>query len=124
MKYKYLALLLVLTFFISCTNTKNDKVIVDFSDTAIKEHSLNDDGSKAVYIAIASMTSPKETYIYYSELINYISDKVGYPIYIKQKKTYDEVNQLLDMTLTQRDDLLARIRAISSVVEAVGVESE
>ena len=96
MKYKYLALLLVLTFFISCTNTKNDKVIVDFSDTAIKEHSLNDDGTKAVYIAIASMTSPKETYIYYSELINYISNKVGFPIYIKQKKTYDEVNQLLE----------------------------
>ena len=42
------------------------------------------------------MTSPKETYIYYSELIKYISDKVGYPIYIKQKKTYEEVNELLE----------------------------
>ncbi len=96
MKYRYLILLLLLTFFNSCTNTQNEKVIVDFNDTNIKANSLNDDGSKAVYIAIASMTSPKETYIYYSELINYISNKVGFPIYIKQKKTYDEVNQLLE----------------------------
>ena len=96
MNFNKLVILLILNICVSCTNTKNDKVIVDFSDTAIKEYSINDDGSKAVYIAIASMTSPKETYIYYSELISYISNKVGYPIYIKQKKTYDEVNKLLE----------------------------
>ena len=89
-------LLLILTISISCTNTFNEKVVVDFADTAIKENRINNKGPDAVYIAIASMTSPKETYIYYSELINYISEKVGYPIYIKQKKTYEEVNQLLE----------------------------
>ncbi|MFK5856271.1 MAG: phosphate/phosphite/phosphonate ABC transporter substrate-binding protein [Bacteroidota bacterium] len=96
MKFKYIAILILLVFCISCTNTKNEKIDVDFADTAIKGRTINDDGTKAVYIAIASMTSPKETYIYYSELINYISQKVGYPIYIKQKKTYEEVNELLE----------------------------
>ena len=42
------------------------------------------------------MTSPQETFAYYNDLIKYISDKVGYPIFIKQKKTYEEVNEMLD----------------------------
>jgi phosphonate transport system substrate-binding protein len=96
MKFNYLALYIILAFSISCTNTKNEKVDVDFADTAIKGRTINNNGTEDVYIAIASMTSPKETYIYYSELINYISQKVGYPIYIKQKKTYEEVNELLE----------------------------
>ena len=96
MQLNKLILILILAFSISCTNTKNEKAVVDFSDTAIQEHNNNIDGSKAVYIAIASMTSPKETYMYYSELIKYIADKAGHPIYIKQKKTYEEVNKLLE----------------------------
>ena len=51
---------------------------------------------KLIYIAIASITSPKETYIYYKELIDFISKKVGKPIIIVQKKTYEEVNMLLE----------------------------
>jgi phosphonate transport system substrate-binding protein len=96
MKTNTVAFLILFIFCISCTNTKNEKVTIDFSDTVIKDHTINKDGSKAVYIAIASMTSPKETYMYYNELIKYIADKAGYPIYIKQKKTYEEVNQLLE----------------------------
>lgn len=96
MKLNSLILILTVVTSISCTNTKNEKVTIDFADTVIKEHNINEDGSKAVYIAIASMTSPKETYMYYSELIKYIADKAGHPIYIKQKKTYEEVNQLLE----------------------------
>lgn len=80
----------------SCTNLNNEKVIVDFTDTASMQPNINNNGTKPVYIAIASMTSPKETYTYYSDLIKYISDKVGHPIYIKQKKTYEEVNLLLE----------------------------
>ncbi len=79
----------------SCTNPHEDKVVVDFADTNSMQQDTNK-LSKAVYIAIASMTSPKETYIYYSDLINFISKKVGHPIYIKQKKTYKEVNMLLE----------------------------
>ena len=88
--------LLILFAFIvaSCTNINTENVTVDFTDTIATDLDNNDE-SKAVYIAIASMTSPKETYIYYSDLINYISKKIDRPIYIKQKETYEEVNELL-----------------------------
>lgn len=96
MKLNNIILILVLASSISCTNTKNEKAVVDFADPFVKGPNINGDGSKAVYIAIASITSPKETYMYYSELIKYIAEKAGYPIYIKQKKTYEEVNKLLE----------------------------
>ncbi len=89
-------LILILIFGLSCTNPNKEKAVVDFADTNIIERDTINNGTKAVYIAIASMTSPKETYIYYSDLIKYISEKVGHPIYIKQKKTYEEVNMLLE----------------------------
>ena len=96
MKLNKLIIIFLLGISFSCVNSHKGKVVVDFDENATKDQNGNAEGSKAVYIAIASMTSPKETYSYYSDLINYISDKVGYPIYIKQKKTYEEVNVLLE----------------------------
>ncbi|OYT17055.1 MAG: phosphonate ABC transporter substrate-binding protein [Bacteroidetes bacterium 4572_77] len=90
-------LLIVLSIIgFSCSYSGDEKAVVDFSDTLPIEPNINAKGAKRVYIAIASMTSPKETYTYYGDLISYISDKVGHPIYIKQKKTYEEVNLLLE----------------------------
>ena len=93
---KYFIPIILIFLCISCSNSNRDHTVVDFTDTLAQENSIDQQGSKVVYIAIASMTSPKETFTYYSDLINYISQKAGYPIYIKQKKTYEEVNTLLE----------------------------
>ncbi|MEN8142137.1 MAG: phosphate/phosphite/phosphonate ABC transporter substrate-binding protein [Thermodesulfobacteriota bacterium] len=53
----------------------------------------------AVKIAIAAMISPKETYNSYKELVNLVSEKLGRPIQIVQRKTYQEVNDLLEQNL-------------------------
>ena len=87
-------LIILMAFVVSCNNVDTENVTVDFTDTIARGLDNNDE-SKAVYIAIASMTSPKETYIYYSDLINYIAKKIDRPIFIKQKETYEEVNELL-----------------------------
>ena len=93
-----LLLITVLVLGISCNNSNKKRTIIDFDDNSSNSQNNTKDinNPKAIYIAIASMTSPKETYKHYSELIEYISKKVGYPIYIKQKKTYEEVNILLE----------------------------
>jgi len=80
----------------ACTNQGNENELVDFSEQHDSSHDRINNKSQDVYIAIASMTSPKETINYYHDLIDYISAKVGYPIYIKQKKTYEEVNSLIE----------------------------
>lgn len=93
---KRITVLLILFLSFACTNTNNKNAVVNFADTTDQKSSVNSNETDAVYIAIASMTSPKETYSYYNDLINYISEKAGHPIFIKQKKSYEEVNLLLE----------------------------
>lgn len=92
---RLIIILVVFIFSVSCSQNKHEAT-VDFSETTSESDTSLQKEQKQVYIAIASMTSPKETFKYYNDLIDYISDKVGYPIYIKQKKTYAEVNLLLE----------------------------
>ncbi len=88
-------LFIIISFF-SCSNSNDNRVLVDFTDSLLEKHNNNNKDNKTVHIAIASITSPKETYTYYGDLINYLSQKVKHPIYIKQKETYEEVNLLLE----------------------------
>jgi len=46
-------------------------------------------------VAVAAMISPKETFIYYQELLEYISKKIDYHLQLIQRKTYGEINELL-----------------------------
>ncbi len=88
-------ILLFTVVFSSCNNIMKKKVEVDFAKTEKKISLEKNDTVSPIYVAIASMTSPRETFNYYHDLIDYISAKTGRPIYIKEKKTYEEVNDML-----------------------------
>ncbi|MBS1132669.1 MAG: phosphate/phosphite/phosphonate transporter, periplasmic binding protein [Proteobacteria bacterium] len=45
-------------------------------------------------VAVAAMISPKETFIHYRELLDYLGRKSGHSIQLIQRRTYDEVNAL------------------------------
>jgi phosphonate transport system substrate-binding protein len=45
-------------------------------------------------VAVAAMISPKETFIYYRELLDYIGAKSGHGVQLIQRRTYEEVNAL------------------------------
>lgn len=49
----------------------------------------------AVKVAIASVVSPKESYEYYDEMIQYISQMLGGPVKTVQRRSYQEINQLI-----------------------------
>jgi phosphonate transport system substrate-binding protein len=66
---------------------KLDLGIVQEPDTGVND--------TAVKVAIASVISPKESYIYYEEMIQYISKKLHGPVKIVQKRSYQEVNDLI-----------------------------
>ena len=51
--------------------------------------------NKTVYVAISTMISPKETFSLYENLLKYIEKKLNISIKLKQRKTYEEVNNLL-----------------------------
>ena len=80
------------------TNIGSKEVIeIDFSQTdpdTSRRNSAELSGHP-IYLAISAMISPKETYIYYENLIKYISEKCDRQIKFKQRKTYQEVIRLL-----------------------------
>jgi phosphonate transport system substrate-binding protein len=68
---------------------------VDFSKTvAIAHPDTGQVQEKALRVAVAAMISPRETFIYYRELLDYIGRRSGHSVQLIQRKTYDEVNTL------------------------------
>ncbi len=78
------------------TEKNEPPIVVDFTESKLPaEKSAPPDSLKPLNVAIAGVISPKETFVYYEEMIQYISAKMGRPIKFVQKKTYEEVNVLI-----------------------------
>ncbi|MBW1956155.1 MAG: phosphate/phosphite/phosphonate ABC transporter substrate-binding protein [Deltaproteobacteria bacterium] len=68
---------------------------IDFSKTlAVEKKSPSRSGGRELRVAVAAMISPKETFIHYKQLIDYIADRSGRRVRLIQRKTYEEVNVL------------------------------
>ncbi len=48
-----------------------------------------------IRIAVSAMISPKETFGYYRQILDYMGEKIGKKVELVQRKTYAEVNELL-----------------------------
>jgi len=86
--------LALLALFSGCGGDADYKPI-DFSKTVPIAHP--DTGTpqeKVLRVAVAAMISPKETFVYYQELLDYIGKNSGFRVQLIQRKTYDEVNAL------------------------------
>lgn len=79
----------------SCTSDKNKRVVVDFAGPSADSAMVSFHQDEAIHVAIGAMTSPRESFMYYNDLLQHISAKVGLPIHYIQKESYQEVNQLL-----------------------------
>jgi phosphonate transport system substrate-binding protein len=81
-------------FFNGCGGDSDYKR-VDFSKTvAISHPDTHPAQDELLRVAVAAMISPKETFIYYRELLDYIGRNAGRGIQLIQRKTYDEINAL------------------------------
>ena len=90
-----LTLLISLTLFFSC-NSNQDVKEINLQDDKTSVDSRQTSSQQKIYVAISTMISPVETFNLYKDLIDYISVKLGVPIEFKQRKTYAEVNELLN----------------------------
>ncbi|MBI5590255.1 MAG: phosphate/phosphite/phosphonate ABC transporter substrate-binding protein [Deltaproteobacteria bacterium] len=86
----------VLLVFLAACSRDADYKQVDFSKKteALRTEGVNS-GRQTLRVAVAAMISPKETFIYYRELIDYIGVKLDRDVVLVQRKTYGEVNDLL-----------------------------
>ena len=85
-----------LVVFLAACSRDTDYKQVDFSQKteALRSEGVNSD-RQTLRVAVAAMVSPKETFIYYRELIDYIGAKLDRDVVLVQRKTYGEVNDLL-----------------------------
>lgn len=88
----YLILILLLS---GCFNKKDKKVIVDFNSPTQDSVVLSFHQDEAIHVAIASMSSPKESYRYYNDLLQHIAAVLKIPVHPIQKESYAEVNKIL-----------------------------
>lgn len=61
--------------------------------------SVSETNLRQLKVAVAAMVSPKETLIFYEELLKYIGKQIDYEISLIQRKTYSEVNELFPKRL-------------------------
>lgn len=86
-----------LLLFSSCKKSENKTVTVSLEEKVQTESPYTaGKSSDRIKIAVAAVISPKETAIYYDMMMKYVADKLGRPVELIQRKTYQEVNDLLE----------------------------
>jgi len=81
---------------ISGCGRDSDAVVVDFNKTIAVERPQSDVPQTAsLTVAVAAMISPKETSVYYKQLLDHIGNQLGREVRLVQRKTYGEINELL-----------------------------
>ena len=94
-KYFGMALLLICML---CTGCEAMDGNIDFEksqDSQVTEQGTDALAAKPLRIAFASVISPIETRKSYQEMVRYISQRMGRPAVLIQRKTYEELNMLL-----------------------------
>jgi len=55
-----------------------------------------DKGAKHFFFAVSAMASPAQTLVHFAEFREYLEKKLGTNVQLKQRRTYEEINTLLD----------------------------
>ncbi|MFQ6070809.1 MAG: phosphate/phosphite/phosphonate ABC transporter substrate-binding protein [Candidatus Aminicenantales bacterium] len=92
--FSLLLSLSLILMFLSCGQQREKSIKIRFDNR--KELNTSENGpGKIIRAAVSAMISPEENYVYYSRIFNYIAQNIGKEITFKQRKTYQEVNELL-----------------------------
>ena len=84
-----------LSLIVACSEETEVRV-VDFSKTVVVEQPGKKPAEKPAFkVAVAAMISPKDTFVYYRQLLDYIGQNLGRDVQFIQRKTYGEINELL-----------------------------
>ena len=91
-----LCLIAFMMMVISGCGRDSDAIVVDFSKTVTVDRPIaSEPESVPLKVAVAAIISPKETFAYYRQLLDYIGHKLERDIQFIQRKTYGEINELL-----------------------------
>lgn len=88
----------IICLFVLGCSAPDDRTSVDFSrQISVEKPVAVDSHQQVIRIAIGAMVSPKETISVYQDLVNYLAQKLDKKIEIIQRKTYQEINEMLSV---------------------------
>jgi phosphonate transport system substrate-binding protein len=91
-------ILVFLAFMTACTDSTGPTV-VDFEKTiaASRPGEANpvQPGRPVLRVAVGAMVSPKETFVHYRQLLDYLGNRLGMDVELVQRKTYGEISELV-----------------------------
>jgi phosphonate transport system substrate-binding protein len=92
-----LALMVVITIILACgCGEDQDVKVVDFTIAVPVEQPKEKQSERpCLKVAVGAIISPEETFVYYRQLLDYIGEKLDSDIELVQRKTYEEINELL-----------------------------
>ena len=67
-----------------------------FLVASISSSAMAEESQAPFIFAVSAMTSPATTFKHFSELKDYLAEKLQRPVILKQRRTYAEINQLLE----------------------------
>lgn len=96
--FKNILILLVSVILLvtGCANKPEDRREISLRDVHSVQNNEQLSDPNTLRVAFSAMTSPKETIIYYNDLLKYIEKNTGLTIQVIQRKTYKEVNDLIE----------------------------
>lgn len=86
--------LLLMSLLCSCDNDEQVKKI-SFQEVEPEKPLTTLRENNTLVVAVSAMISPKETMIYYQNLLDYLGKKLGRPLQLIQRETYAEINDLI-----------------------------
>lgn len=96
MRASYILLSVFLLLNCNSPEKKETKTtVIDFQENKSTQLRDNVNEIQTLKVAISAITTPRENINYYQDLLNFIATKLNYEIEFKQRKTYEEVNELL-----------------------------
>ncbi len=83
--------------FFNCCSKEKTVLTLDTGEqeSRIKEQQESAGGS-VLNIAIGAMLSPEVTRIYYTEMLEIVAEKMGSSLYVHQRRTYTEINNMVE----------------------------
>lgn len=87
----------MVTAFLSCSSPRQESVEIEFSDRAAAGQLQEaNDSLPVLSVALAPVISPRESYMYYDELFDYLGEQLQMKVEYRQRLTYMDVNRLLE----------------------------
>jgi phosphonate transport system substrate-binding protein len=86
---------ILLVFLLLACSPDGDKRIVDFTKTIpVARPGEGASGQPTLKVAVGAMVSPKETFVHYRQLLDYLGEKMEMDVELVQRKTYGEISEL------------------------------